>query len=76
MSETTVPTISISMSRKLNLGNYESADVFVCLSGVPAGASEDEIQALLDTGNLAYPMIAATLKEKCATARQATKQTA
>lgn len=70
------PTISISLSRKINTGNYESADVYVCLSGVPVGASEDEIQAMLETGSLAYTMIAANLKEKVAQVRENARRTA
>lgn len=40
-------TLSVSLSRKINLGNYESADVFVSVSGATSATSADEVQALL-----------------------------
>lgn len=40
-------TISISVSRKVNLGNYESADVFVSLSGLSPDVSDEEITIAL-----------------------------
>lgn len=70
------PTISISLSRKVNLGNYESADVFISCSGVPEGASEEDIRKLLDTGNLAYKVIREELAGKVAELRDSVKKTA
>ena len=49
--------VSTSLEMKINLGNYESAACFISLSGVPLGASEAEIEALLDTGRIAYDAI-------------------
>ena len=56
-------SISVSISRKVNLGDYESADVFVCLT-LPIGAGQAEIDAGLETGALAYKSIAQAVNEK------------
>lgn len=63
-------TVTVSLSQKVNIGNYESVEAFVAVSGVPVGASEEDIQAALETGKVAYSKIAATLKEKVATIRE------
>lgn len=49
--------LSMSVEYKVNLGNYESASVFVCLSGVPVGATEDDIEECMDTAGLAWEII-------------------
>ena len=54
-------TLSVSYTRKINLGNYESADVFFAVSGIPVGASEDEIADALVTGELAYEQVKAAV---------------
>lgn len=36
MTEAREPTITVSLAMKVNLGNYESADAFVSLSGLEA----------------------------------------
>jgi hypothetical protein len=58
------PTITVSMSRKVNLGNYESADAFVSMSGVRANMTEEELDPLLETGKLAWDMVRNALIEK------------
>lgn len=70
---TTVPlSISLSVSRKVNLGNYESADAFVSISGVTAETTEEEMDALIaGNGALAFAKIASALKEKVKAAREA-----
>ncbi len=55
------PTISVSMSRKLNLGNYESADCFVSISGVRAGMTADDLSPLMATGKVAWEAVRAEL---------------
>ena len=57
---------SVSVSMKVNLGNYQSADVFVSLSGVTPETTEDEMDALI-TGNVeaAYKKCLAAVKAKC-----------
>ncbi len=58
------PTISVSVSMKVNLGNYESADAFVSLSGLAAGTSTEQVEDLLDTGKLAWSLMTVRLNEK------------
>lgn len=58
------PTVSVSVSMKINLGNYESADAFVSVSGLEQGATEEEINALLDTGKLAWGLLTKRLGDK------------
>lgn len=70
MHDNTTPplSISLSVSRKINLGNYESADAFVSISGVTAETTEAEIDALIEgKGALAFQKIAAALNEKVKT---------
>lgn len=49
--------VSVSISRKLNLGNYESADLFMAISNVEPGATEEEIDEALATGDLAVQVL-------------------
>ncbi|MCR4339165.1 MAG: hypothetical protein NUW01_04665 [Gemmatimonadaceae bacterium] len=57
-------TLSISYTRKINLGNYESADVFFAVSGIPVGAGAEEIADALVTGALAYEQVKAAVAAK------------
>jgi hypothetical protein len=63
------PTVSVSMGMKINLGSYESADVFCSVSGLHVGATEAEIDELLDTGRIAYERIREKLKERVSAVR-------
>jgi len=64
------PRISISIDQKVNLGNYESASVGIILSSLPIGVTEAEIEALLDTGRLAYDKMCTRLAAKVAAKRE------
>ena len=57
-------TVTLSLSRKVNLGNYESGDVFMSINSVPIGASQDEIEAALDTGRIMFDVLRAEVNEK------------
>jgi hypothetical protein len=60
----TEPTVSVSIAFKKNLGNYQSADYFVSLSGLKAGTTVEQMQPLLETGRLAWEVIRAALAEQ------------
>lgn len=60
------PTVSITMGRKVNVGNYESADVHVSLNQIPVTYTEADIQAMIDGPvRIAFQAVASALKEKC-----------
>lgn len=58
------PTVAVSMSKKINMGNYESADCFVSVSGIRAGMTAEEIAPLLDTAKIAWDQVKAALAEQ------------
>lgn len=58
-------SMAISLARRINLGNYESADVFLSLSGITATTTAEEMDQMLDVqGALAYSKLKAALNEK------------
>jgi len=62
-----VLTYSIHLSRKANLGNYESADVHEGISFITAETTQEEIDALLaGPGALAFKACAKALAVKFA----------
>ena len=66
-------SLSLSLSRKINLGNFESADVFLSLSGITVDTTEAEMDELLDgNGALAFKKLSARIKEKVDQARPRT----
>lgn len=65
------PNIHVTMDRKVNLGNYESASVSVGLSRVPVGATAEQIDQMLETAGLAYKRLAAHLNAKVDAAKKA-----
>jgi hypothetical protein len=67
----TEPTIAVSMARKINMGNFESADCFVSLSGIKAGMTPEEMAPLLDTGKVAWDLVRAALAEQVQMSRPA-----
>ena len=70
MTQNGEPSVSVSIDRKLNLGNYESVGLFVALSGVPVGASDEFIDEMLDTGRKVYDKLRVRLGDLVTEERQ------
>lgn len=62
--------VCVTVGMKANLGNYESADASICLSGVPANASDGEIDEMLDTAKVVFSKIKTRLLEKIGELRE------
>ena len=62
--------IAVSIDRKINLGNFESAAVGIVLSGVAPGTTAEEIDEMLDTGRIMYDRMRERLQEKVAEERK------
>ncbi len=56
--------ISVSIERKANLGNYESVGFFFSLSGLEPGTTREEMQELMETGELAFDVLREKIVEK------------
>lgn len=72
MSERTVPQLSAAMSiqMKVNLGNYESADAFLSVSGINEFTTKEEVDALLDgPGRIVYDALKLRLAERISAMR-------
>lgn len=66
--------VSVSATQKVNLGNYEAADVYVGLNNIPTGATEEEIEAALETSELAFNYVRTVISERVAEIRRKTGQ--
>lgn len=65
MSDVAKPSMSMSISRKVNLGNYESADVFVSIQGITEDTTPEQIDSLLDMQDkIVYAKLRECLKGK------------
>ena len=65
--------IAVSIARKVNLGNYESVDLFMAVSGVEPGATDAEILEALATGDRAFQLLKANMHAKVQRVRQQAK---
>ncbi len=64
-------SLTLSLSRKVNLGNYESIELFVAVGGITPYTTDEEIDNLLeDQGRVAYGKIANVLKARAAKAKE------
>lgn len=66
--------VAVSISRKINLGNYESVDIFMAVSGVEPGATDAEILEALATGERAFQLLKAKLADKIGEVKRGPEQ--
>ena len=52
------------MSHKVNLGNYESAEVFVAVVGITEDTTEEDIDERLDQAKIAFGKIVERIRRK------------
>ena len=57
-------TTTVSISQKVGLPNYGSAEVFTSISGVTVHHTPDDIDAMLAQSKLVYTRIASHIREK------------
>lgn len=62
--------VNLSLERKVNLGNYESGGVFISISNVPVGATEEEIAAAMDTGQIVFDVLRVAVNDKAKKLRE------
>lgn len=62
-------SLALSLQHKINLGNYESAECFVSVSGVSVNTTPDDIDEILDQSKIVYTKIAESLRAKIKQAR-------
>ena len=62
-------SLTLSLSHKINLGNYESAECFVSVSGVTVATTPDDIDEILDQSKIVYAKVLDSLRSKIETAR-------
>lgn len=66
---------TVSLSFKANLGNYQSAEVFVSLAGITRETTEEQVMEMLDGPiQLAYMSVKARVFEAVASLKNDAKQ--
>lgn len=68
------PRVAVSIARKINLGDYESVDIFMAVSGIEAGATDEEIEELLVTGERAFSLLKNRMSKKIKDIKAARKE--
>lgn len=63
-------TITVSMARKVNMGNFESADCFVSISGIKEGMTAMDIAPLLVAGKFGWEAAREALIEQIRITRE------
>lgn len=70
MSEQPMLSVAISLSRKIQPRQYETAEVFLSVSGVTAQTTREEIEALFSgNGKIAWDALKAEVIVRAAAAR-------
>jgi hypothetical protein len=60
-----VPTFSITISRRVNLGNYESAEVYMSAKDISVEMTEFEIRELIEeTGGRVFNIVMEEIDKK------------
>lgn len=59
-----IPTVGASLGMKINLGNYESQDILVWLTGIPVGASPEYIAAQMPQAQITLGQVVDTLAQE------------
>ena len=62
-------TVTVSLSQKVGLLNYSSADAFVSLT-VPVDATPEEIEAGLECGKLVWAKMTPLIRQRVAQIKQ------
>jgi hypothetical protein len=58
-------TATLALNAKINLGNYESADVYVSVTGLAADTTEQQVRDVLDSSvETAYGVLKGYMHEK------------
>ena len=63
--------LAIGLSHKINLGNYESAELSLHISGLTESTTSEEIDRLLTNGKLGYEALRTELAQKVMAAKPA-----
>ena len=63
-------TMTVSLQQKVNFpGKFESADVFLSISGVSESTTPDEMDEMISQGKVAYSKLAKAITEKVSNLR-------
>lgn len=65
------PRVGASIARKINLGDYESVDIFMSITGLEPGCSDAEIEEALATGERVLFFLRKKMQEKLVEVRKA-----
>ncbi len=68
--------VSVSVSKKVNLGNYQSADMFLAVSNIEVGAQPGDIREAIETGELAFVLLEEAIDKKVRALREQQQQAA